>query len=135
MKAKVYFNLHNHKWSIKDCATGLVLGHADKVCLGNVTPLVSQAGRKRVLIEKQKNVHAFLVGDVIRVEGFTSLRGRWIDALHCSLPEVKGGTVVTYNPYKYETFVDAETEKPIQSAAMVDMIGNRKCVAWGVKAA
>lgn len=33
MKAKVYFNLHNSKWSIKDCETGLVMGHADKVCL------------------------------------------------------------------------------------------------------
>ena len=30
MRAKVYFNLHNSKWSIKDCETGLVMGHADK---------------------------------------------------------------------------------------------------------
>jgi hypothetical protein len=136
MKAKVYYNLHNSKWSIKDCETGLVMGHADKVCLINVKPLVSQAGRKRVLRDKEKNVHAFLVGEVARVENFTPLRGRWLDAIHDVYPELPvGGNVVTYNPYKHESFVLAENEEKFQSATMVDMVANRKCIAWGVKAA
>lgn len=136
MKAKVYFNLHNGKWSIKDCASGLVMGHADKVCLRDVTPLVSQAGRKRVLIEKQKNVHAFLVGEVIRIENFTSLRGRWVDAIHSTFTDLpKGGKVITYNPYKFESFVVADTLKPIVKVGMVDMIADRKCIGWGVKVA
>lgn len=137
MKAKVYFNLHNHKWSIKDMKSGLVLGHADKVCLTDVVPAVSQAGRKRVLIEKRKNVHAFLIGEVVHVENFTSLRGRDVDAikdLYPALP-VDGGTVVTYNPYKYESFVCANDEAVLKNAMMVDMIENRKCVAWGVEKA
>ncbi len=133
MKAKVYFNLHNGKWSIKDCATGLVVGHADKVCLREVTPLIMQAGRKRVLIEKQKNVHAYLVGNVSHVENFTPYRGRWVDTTHGVYPLLPdNGTMITYNPYKYETFVVADSGAPIKRVGMVDMVGGRKCIGWGV---
>ena len=134
MRAKVYFNLHNSKWSIKDCATNKVVGHADKVCLSNVVPLVSEAGRRRVLRDKEKNVHAFLVGDLVHVENFKSYRGRWADAIHGEYPTVpKNGTVITYNPYKFTNFVVADTSEPIQSVKMVDMVEDRKCIGWGVK--
>lgn len=134
MKVKVYFNLHNSKWSIKDCATGLVVGHADKVCLSNVVPLVSEAGRKRVLREKVKNVHAFLMGEVIHVENFKSYRGRWIEAFHGEYPLLPvNGTVITYNPYKYNNFVVADTGEPIVKVGMVDMVADRKCIGWGVE--
>jgi len=135
MRAKVYFNLHNSKWSIKDCATNLVVGHADKVCLTNVVPLVLESGRKRVLIEKQKNVHAYLVGDVNHVENFKSYRGRWVDATHGEYPglPLKKGTVITYNPYKYNNFVVADTEESIVKVSMVDMVADRKCIGWGVE--
>jgi len=136
MRAKVYFNLHTSTWSIKDCETGLVMGHADKVCLINVVPQVSQAGRNRVLIEKQKNVHAYLVGDVNLVENFKSYRGRLVDATHGeypALPTNPSGTVITYNPYKYTNFVVADTEEPIVKVGMVDMVADRKCIGWGVE--
>jgi hypothetical protein len=133
MKAKVYFNLNNHKWSIKSCETGLVVGHADKVSLHNVEPMVSQAGRLRVLREKVKNVHAYLVGEVAHVENFTPLRGRWIEAFHDCFPhENVTGEVITYNPYKFETFVSANNLKPIKRIGIVDMVADRKCIGFGV---
>jgi hypothetical protein len=61
-KVFVYYNLHKHTWSIRDCKTRRVIGHSDHVLLFEVKPKVSQAGRERVLREQRKNVHAGLEG-------------------------------------------------------------------------
>lgn len=103
-RVKVYRNLHNGKWSIADKATGLVLGHADSVILLNAEFIVKEAGRQRVLREKQKNVHAVVEGNFLTA-----------DSKHAR----HHGVGVTYNPYKYATFVDKDTEEPIFQAAMV----------------
>lgn len=132
MNVRVYFNLHNHKWSIKDKSNNVIVGHADKVTLGNVTPVVSQAGRLRVLKEKVKNVHAYLDGELMAVEGFTPFRGRTVDVMESNIKSSDKGLVVTYNPYKYENFVIAGTENRFENAVLVDMVENRKCIAWAV---
>ncbi|WP_214796620.1 MULTISPECIES: hypothetical protein [unclassified Exiguobacterium] len=62
-RVKVYRNLHNGKFSIQDAKTGLVLGYSDKVKLTDVKFKVNEAGRRRVIQEQRKNVHAFLVGN------------------------------------------------------------------------
>jgi len=100
MKVFVYWNLHKKCWSIKSLLgpnKGRVVGHADKVLLKHVEPKVSEAGRRRVLRDKQKNVHAGMVGWTKPVH--------WADRDY--IRETKGRNI-TYNPYKYETFVYAD---------------------------
>ena len=59
--------------------------------------LVGQAGRKKVLEEKRKNVHAGVSGYVVdRVP---------------NVPDFC--TTVHYNPYKNETFISHATERPM----------------------
>ncbi len=109
MRVYVYYNLHKHKWSIKCLDSGRlygrVVGHADQLLLKDATFKVSEAGRQRVLKEKRKNVHAGVVGYLQSPP--------W--------PSMDTSTPVTYNPYKYETFVLKDDETPIHSAPLVWM--------------
>ena len=50
----VYFNLHRKCFSVRQ--GNKVVEHANRVCLKDVRYLVQQAGRKKVLKEKRKNV-------------------------------------------------------------------------------
>lgn len=110
----VYKNLHEDCWSVKDRETGHVVAHADRVELSNVELKVSQAGRRRVLEEKRKNVHAGLVGVL---EGL-QLHGSGFPGQRYTIQQgaPAGATLVTYNPYKYETFVSKANETPILRA-------------------
>jgi len=91
----VYFNLHKHCYSVRQ--SGKVVGHMDKVCLSDVRYLVSEAGRQKVLREKRKNVHA-------------GLSGYFVD----SVPVPWSSFDVTYNPYKYDSFVDVDDREPVE---------------------
>lgn len=83
----IYKNLHNGKFSVKQC--GLVVAHVDSILLTNVSLRVSEAGRQRVLRDKQKNVHAYVVGMVKEINGTAPLLGARL----------------SYNPYKAGHFV------------------------------
>ena len=64
MKVFVYYNLHRKVWSVKALEgenKGRVIAHRDMVVLRNPEGKVSQAGRKRVLQEQRKNVHAGII--------------------------------------------------------------------------
>ena len=61
---KVYRNLSSNCYSIQQ--DNLVKAHVHAIVLQDVQWKVSQAGRRRVLREKQKNVHAFAVGRITR---------------------------------------------------------------------
>ena len=87
----VYFNLHRKCFSVRQGTR--VVEHANRVCLKDVKYLVQPAGRKRVL--KEKNVHAGLSGYYVK-----------------SVPVPVISFDVTYNPYKYETFVNTEDHEP-----------------------
>jgi len=113
-KHEVYFNLHKQCLSVR--LRGKVVGHFDSLAMVDAKFVVGQAGRERVLSEKRKNVHAFVRGDV---------------SVHDQLDE-STGTVVTYNPYKYNTFVTAEGELPVRGAKKVSIRG-KKVVAWGLE--
>ncbi len=120
MKVFVYFNLHKRCFSIKSLEgenKGRVVAHADKVMLYDGTFKVSQAGRKRVLSEKRKNVHAGVVG---LWYGTNDHNDRSVDLMS------RLGKPITYNPYKYETFVSVYGETPQHSASKVGIlvIGN-----------
>lgn len=64
LAVEVYWNLHKHVFSVRDRKTGLVIGHCDEVRLSNVKFHVNEGGRRRVLRERKKNVHAFVRGNV-----------------------------------------------------------------------
>lgn len=99
--SKVYYNLHKHTFSVQQC--GLVVLHSDTVVLSDVEFTVRESGRQRVLMEKRKNVHAF-------VTGFLSLEPVYLPS---------GYREATYNPYLYDSFVDKETEQRINYADKV----------------
>ena len=110
---KVYKNLHNGKWSIMDVFTGLVCGHADSIAMMDATTKVSQAGRARVIMEGKKNVHAFIVGSIVSMNGFTPYRGRSVDVTDCEVDHIIVDRLVpvTYNPYRYTDFVIRSSEQ------------------------
>lgn len=85
----VYKNLHNGKFSIKQ--DGLVVAHLNSIILSDVSFYVSQSGRNRVIKESKKNVHAFVVG--------------YVKSINTCLLNLKGKRAITYNPYKYSSFV------------------------------
>ena len=92
MKVFVYYNLHKHVFSIKAMEgenKGRVVGYSTHITLSDAMPKVSEAGRQRVIRERKKNVHAGIVGIV---ESLGDI-GTHI------------GEEVTYNPYKFSTFV------------------------------
>ena len=97
MRVEVYFNLHKHLFSVRSARSGRVILHTDKVHLRNPEFVVRQGGRQRVLREGKKNVHAFVRGDC----PFYRLNPR-----NATLD------TITYNPYKYETFVYEDNGKP-----------------------
>ena len=119
-KVFVYYNLHKHKWSVKDVKTGRVIGHHYEVSLYNAKFKVSEAGRARVLKEKRKNVHA-------GVEGYltTDVLARKMDGTILWESQSERHAV-TYNPYKYDTFVTVTDEEPIHKAYFVRMVSYGK---------
>ena len=99
LRVFVYYNLHKHTWSIRALTgpqKGLVIGHSDTVLLQDAVGKVSQAGRARVLRDKCKNVHAGIVGTLVH----TGTEGYF-----------PGIEEVTYNPYKYTSFVHKDTQE------------------------
>ena len=106
MRVEVYFNLHKHTFSVRSCKTGRVLIHTDRVHIANPKFVVRQSGRNRVLREGKKNVHAFVRGDATYFDDF--------DPDHH--PNYLDYTLVSYNPYKFDTFVDVYDTTPVRTA-------------------
>jgi hypothetical protein len=112
LKVFCYFNLHRKCFSIKALEgpnKGRVVAHSDKVLLSDGVFKVSEAGRQRVLRERKKNVHAGVVG-------------QWVGSLDDELTIeriVYNGTPITYNPYKYDSFVHLYGEHPIKTGRLV----------------
>lgn len=105
-KVFVYKNLHQDCWSIRQ--DGLVKAHTTEVNLWDCTFQVNAKGRQKVLDEQRKNVHAGIKG--------------YIDEFDLDLPNP---TEVTYNPYKYDSFVDKDTESPIYSMSNAKLTQNK----------
>ena len=121
-RVKVYYNLQKDCLSVIDAETGLLYCHAHRVELHDAKFRVQLAGRNRVIKEKRKNVHAYIVGkchDIGEVpkERYHLVRGKvesydicqcegtmWCD--ECVPESAEQFRHATYNPYKYDTFVD-----------------------------
>lgn len=114
-------------WSVRDVKSGLVIDRSHDVYLKNVEMKVSQAGRKRVLKEKRKNVHAGVQG--LRLKNKPK-NITWIKAI--------------YNPYLYDSFCIEEIEwnltiskqpviRKISKADYVFLGKNGLWVGWRIK--
>jgi len=107
---EVYKNLNHDCFSVRQ--GGIVRFHTKIVCLKNVTYKVSEAGRQRVLKEKRKNVHAFVVGKI------------------CHSDEVSKETLpftaawVSYNPYKNDSFYVVGDGQKIKKSQYADLYNN-----------
>ena len=108
-RVKVYRNLTYKCWTICDAQDGKLYCHADSVDLRDCKFRVQPAGRARVLKEKQKNVHAYVVGK------FTDVN---FDKAQY-FPRGYKFAQAFYNPYKVETFVDYHKGTPLHKAARV----------------
>lgn len=111
-KSYVYYNLHKACWSVME--RGRVVAHAEYLCVKDAQFRVRPAGRKRVLLEKRKNVHAFVVGTVIYDKVPTPI---FLDK-------------VTYDPYKVDTFVLADSGKKVTNSPLVYLDSSR--TAWAL---
>lgn len=87
---RVYRNLHTGGYSIKQ--NGLVVAHAERLCLGDFKCIVNEKGRQKIIKTKQKNVHAF-------IEGKYTTSGMGTSAERNDL-----GVTIKYDPYKYPFF-------------------------------
>jgi hypothetical protein len=114
MRVFVYFNLHRKCFSIKALEgdrKGRVVAHSSTVLLEGCKFKVSEAGRQRVLREKRKNVHAGVTGTWINADR--------VESCYEFLSMV--GRQVSYNPYKYDSFVIKATEQSVDVADVVGM--------------
>lgn len=114
MRVFVYYNLHKKTFSVKALEgerKGRVIAHTNEITLRDVTFRVSAAGRARVLREQKKNVHAGVVG-------------WWTGRVDPTIRDCSD-VAVTYNPYKYSSFVYADTEYPIFTADAAHLTNRR----------
>ena len=122
---EVYYNLHKKCLSVRDRKTGLVVKHTHAIRLtsksghyGRIDFNVSEKLRQRVLETRRKNVHATVRGYVHDLGKVKSLEER-------KARKPKTLRQVTYNPYKYETFVDVKTKEPEHYARDVFIDGQK----------
>ena len=113
LRSYVYFNLFTKTWSER--VKGKVVGHDRVIYLEDARFLVAKAGRDRVRREGKKNVHAGVSGVRRHLEAFYG-------PIKMDAWRTEGDWVrVTYDPYKYDSFVVAGSGERIDSAAWVWM--------------
>jgi hypothetical protein len=112
-KVMVYYNLNKHTFSIT--YKNKLISHADHVKLNDVEFRVRPGGRTRVLKDKRKNVHAFVIGTLLEYCKYPCE----------SLPNDINDNIVTYDPYKYSSYVIKDTKEPIYNVGGVEMINSR----------
>lgn len=107
MRVEVYYNVH------KDCLSyrrpGGRVQHAQAVTLENVTFAVQPAGQAKSRQLGKKTVHAFVRGELV--------------ALDDEATPILDAQRVTYNPFRYDSFVECQTGAPITSCKRVTIVG------------
>jgi hypothetical protein len=96
---------------------GRVVAHAAYIQMTGVSFHVSASGQARARREKQRNVHAGIIGYVVAIGSYETRLPNDID-VNRYIPS-SGTNLVTYNPWKYDTFVMKETGEPVHSATDV----------------
>lgn len=113
-RVRVYRNLNTGTLSLQEKRNGSwkVTRHPKSIALKNVRFHVNEAGRLKVIETGQKNVHAFVEGELAKT---------------CSL---KKGQIVKYDPKKYRSFKAGR--KSIKAAEQVCIDSSGKIKAVGV---
>ena len=109
---RVYYNFRRKLFSVQAKVNNkwVVVEHTNNIVLRNAIFNVSEAGRQRVLKQKRKNVHAFIIGE----------RFPFIPKSFVYRDEI------SYNPYKGPNFVIAnQPEKSVDEAKYVTILGNK----------
>lgn len=88
---------------------GRIMASAKQIRLRDAEFTVRESGRQRMLRENRRNVHAWVVGELVDF-----LHPEAADSL-----EQLSGRNATYNPHRYASFVDRETETPLSRADLV----------------
>ena len=117
MRVEVYYNLHKNVFSVRH--KGKVIAWGNRVTIENPEYVVREKGRQKVLEEGRKNVHAFVRGTLSDINNFK------FGKIQQRLSEPRE---VTYNPYKYDSFVDGSTYQPVKKSKWARLIkkGNEK---------
>lgn len=102
---KVYFNIRKKMFSVLQ--GGRVVARLNSLTLYGCSFKVSERGRQRVLASGCKNVHAYVCGYFIE-DGIL-------------IPVIRNGQEVTYNPYKYSSFVFKRNKEPIKEAEWIKL--------------
>lgn len=120
MKVKAHLHLPKAKRGDEACISYLPYGqtsgteYAGTLAMTNVTFKVSEAGRLRCLTENRKNVHAWVVGDILDVVSNQiplGVKNHWRQA--------------RYNPRNGPHFVDSLTGESIHTARAAYMVGSK----------
>tara|TARA_Y100000401_G_C8180731_1_gene153835 strand:- start:24 stop:413 length:390 start_codon:yes stop_codon:yes gene_type:complete len=104
LSKKLHEGDHGPVYSVRG-EDGLIKKHTCHLVLRNCVFRVSDKGNKRVRDEKRKNVHAYVQG----VDCHNQINCTWI----------LDSVAITYDPYKYKTFVRKDTGKPVHKAEWV----------------
>jgi hypothetical protein len=99
MIREIYYNINKRIFSIRAKKTPVSYARIVKVDLPKF--VVRQGGRAAVLRDRQKNVHAFIKGEMQELD---------------TLPNVKGLRKISYDPYKFGYFFCVNTNEPIDAA-------------------
>lgn len=128
--------LHTHLPRLQSGATPDVISvkepgskvfYASWVSLRDVEFKVHEHGRRRCLREGVRNVHAWVVGEErVVVVRDSEVWSTW--------PCPTGYRQAVYDPWKGETFVDAETLKPVRFAKYAIVAGKNVYYANGCPA-
>jgi hypothetical protein len=100
----VHWNLHKDTYTVQDASSGLVIGYLDELVIYDAHFVVRPAGLAKTRREGRKNVHAGVRGFIDK----TSVSHR-------------GASGVTYDPYRYDTFVTRKKKEPVYHASTVIM--------------
>ena len=126
MKVFIYWNLHKQCWSIRAQEgedRGRVIGHAHAFQVTDPMFKVSEAGRQRVLATKRKLVHAGIVGELTGVMWFGGERA------NNPFNRTRGGTPVTYSPYRGPSFTAITTRERVGHALLAQGFHDRTVLA------
>jgi hypothetical protein len=110
MKTRVYRNLNNGLWSLKQRIAGkwVVVGHCSACVIDGAEPFVSVKSRARCVAKGQREVHAWIEGDLCRMpSGFVSFQNRHPEHRGFAadlIPYYDEGAPVTYHPYELDHF-------------------------------
>ena len=90
---------------------GRVKASAKQVRLKEAAFTVRESGRQRMLHEQRRTIHAYIVGTLIE----------YIHTEDAKSMSVLPGRSARYNPYRYSSFVDSQTEAPLSLADLVQL--------------